>query len=256
MAAIRTSPCLSCRIPLRCAHTPLRLTGAYARTHHHPLSLLHDCACAVLYECLSHATCDCACAVLYECLSHATCVHVFVCSCSRVSVGLCPSACVRRLAQGTGGTRFPDSTQILQKQEARLDINARTIHPAELRHVHNHVYCMNIACSSERFGLPRSGIPVLVHSVLCKQRCMDPRGTRSSSNSHPSSALYGVRGKLHQRLRWTEVQRPKAHHHVLATRAMSPPTCALAVAATRGYARLRIATRGYASPSPRGRRRS
>ena len=30
---------------------------------------------------------------LYECLSHAACVHVFVCSCSRVSVGLCPSAC-------------------------------------------------------------------------------------------------------------------------------------------------------------------
>jgi hypothetical protein len=24
---------------------------------------------------------------LYECLSHAACVHVFVCSCSRVSVG-------------------------------------------------------------------------------------------------------------------------------------------------------------------------
>ena len=112
LAAIRRSPCLSCRIPLRCAHTPLRLTGAYARTHHHPLSLLHDCACAVLYECLSHATC----------------VHVFVCSCSRVSVGLCPSACVRRLAQGTGGTRFPRAASPLCETTSSSSIN---IHPKQ-----------------------------------------------------------------------------------------------------------------------------
>ena len=59
------------RIPLRCAHTPLWPTGALREPTTIPL--------------LSSVLCmRCS---LYGCLSHAACVHVFVCSCSRVSVG-------------------------------------------------------------------------------------------------------------------------------------------------------------------------